>query len=52
MFLAIGTRDSAHRRIVAEATNLPVLSWGFQEVDAALIDATPDEYVQRVQVGR
>jgi hypothetical protein len=29
-----------------------VVSWGFQEVDAALVDATLDTYVERVQVGR
>jgi DNA/RNA-binding domain of Phe-tRNA-synthetase-like protein len=52
VFSAIGTRDSARTRIVAETTNLLVVSWGFQEVDAALVDATLDTYVERVQVGR
>jgi hypothetical protein len=29
-----------------------VVSWGFQEVDATLIDATLATYVERIQVGR
>jgi DNA/RNA-binding domain of Phe-tRNA-synthetase-like protein len=52
VFSAIGTRDSARTRIVADTTDLLVVSWGFQEVDAALINATLDTYVERVQVGR
>jgi DNA/RNA-binding domain of Phe-tRNA-synthetase-like protein len=52
VFSAIGTRDSARTRIVADTTDLLVVSWGFLEVDAPLIDATLDEYVERVQVGR
>jgi DNA/RNA-binding domain of Phe-tRNA-synthetase-like protein len=52
VFSAIGTRDSARTRIVADTTDLLVVSWGFLEVDATLIDATLDEYVERVQVGR
>jgi DNA/RNA-binding domain of Phe-tRNA-synthetase-like protein len=52
VFSAIGTRDSARTRIVAETTDLLVVSWGFQEVDTALIDATLDTYIERVRVGR
>ena len=52
VFSAIGTRDSARTRIVADTTDLLVVSWGFLEVDATLINATLDEYVERVQVGR
>jgi DNA/RNA-binding domain of Phe-tRNA-synthetase-like protein len=52
VFSAIGTRDSARTRIVAETTSLLVVSWGFEEVDAALVDATLDTYVERVQARR
>lgn len=52
VFSAIGIRDSARTRIVADTTDLLVVSWGFLEVAATLIDATLDEYVERVQVGR
>jgi hypothetical protein len=38
--------------LVAETTSVLVVSWGFQEVDATLIDAMLDTYVERVQVGR
>jgi DNA/RNA-binding domain of Phe-tRNA-synthetase-like protein len=51
-FSAIGARDSARTMIAAGTTSVLAVSWGFQEVDAALINATLDTYVERVQVSR
>jgi DNA/RNA-binding domain of Phe-tRNA-synthetase-like protein len=50
IFSAIGARDSSRTMITPTTSAILAVSWGFQDVEPAVVDATLDEFVELLRV--